>query len=102
MNYELVKIINGKTLLNHLQIECPYSLEHGRRLAPGIHAVVWPEGSPGGRYDKSAFFYGPFKSWKDAATLIRKLSEDGYQRPSDRIVTVATVLSRWLDQGLRG
>lgn len=71
MHYELVKVLDRGTLLNPVQIACPYQTRGGRPLARGIYAVVWSTETGPYRYDAQALYYGPFPSWRQASDFVR-------------------------------
>jgi hypothetical protein len=71
MDFELVKVIDRSTLLNPVQLQCPYRTRTGRPLERGIYAVVWPAHVPAHDYDSEARYFGPFRAWRDASAFVR-------------------------------
>lgn len=73
MHYELVRVIDRRRLLNPVQLEHRYRTPDKRPLKSGIYAVTWPTGAEPRRYDANARYFGPFPSWREAATYVRAL-----------------------------
>lgn len=70
-NFELVKVIDRSMLLNPVQLRRPYRTRNGRPLERGIYAVVWPAHAPVHDYDGDAYYYGPFRAWREATAFVR-------------------------------
>lgn len=72
VDFELVKVIDRSMLLNPVQMRRPYRTPNGRPLERGIYAVVWPPHVPAHQYDGDAYYYGPFRAWREASAFVRE------------------------------
>lgn len=58
---EVVRIIDGSSLIDPESWQRKYTTEAGRALEPGYYLVTWPEDVASPAYDERARYMGPFK-----------------------------------------
>jgi len=61
-DYEVVRVIDGDSLVDSESYQRRYRKRGGKPLAPGFYVVLWPDPSLRPRYDARAEFVGPFES----------------------------------------
>jgi hypothetical protein len=59
---EIVRVIDGASLLDSESYQRRYRRAGGRALAPGHYVVVWPRSCAAAAFDEEAEFIGPFDS----------------------------------------
>lgn len=70
MHYEIVKVIDRHTLLDHQVRRHAFRPPEGQRLANGIYAALWPSEDVDPAYDAGAVYVGPFPSWIKARQFV--------------------------------
>lgn len=86
--HEIVRVLNGKTLIDPESYECTYFTREGRPRAPGYYIVLWPPEVVTPRYDHQASYIGPFMLELHAKIMARRY-EGGYvveNRPATQTV----------------
>jgi hypothetical protein len=69
--YEVVCVIDERSLVDSESYQRRYHRPRGKALAPGFYVVIQPDPQGPPRYDARAEFVGPFES----ATLARAAME---------------------------
>lgn len=91
LRYEVVRILNGDSLIDCESYQRRYRMRDGSELAPGHYVVLWDESVGSPAFDENATYVGPYKSSSDASLkLIEFLrsgataAEAGNRDPLDR------------------
>jgi hypothetical protein len=73
--HEIVKILNGQTLINSESYQCAYRAADGVTLQPGFYLIFWPPSCLTSAYDQDARYFGPFFSRTEVDLVLRRSLE---------------------------
>jgi hypothetical protein len=73
IGYEVVRVIDGGSLIDAESYQRKYRAPAGRTLLPGCYVVGRPDNVHGAVYDERAEFIGPFDSLRAAESALRGL-----------------------------
>ena len=73
--HEIVKIIDGQTLINSESYQCAYRAAGGVTLQPGFYLIFWPPTCTTSAYDHDVRYFGPFFSRAEVNLLLRRSLE---------------------------
>jgi hypothetical protein len=62
VDYEVVRVIDGDSLVDSESYQRRYRHSSAQPLEPGFYVVLWPDPNSRPRYDARAEFVGPFES----------------------------------------
>jgi hypothetical protein len=62
LDYEVVRVIDGDSLVDSESYQRRYRRRGAPSLAPGFYVVLWPDPNSRPHYDARAEFVGPFES----------------------------------------
>ena len=75
--HEIVRVLEGNTLINAESYQCRYEARVGEFEA-GFYIIMWPEVVRLRVYNVDAQFCGPFATRKEAATALQRSVENRY------------------------
>jgi len=58
--YEIVRVLDQRSLIDAEACERTYATRAGEGLTPGYYVVIWPAGTRTPTFDASAEYLGPF------------------------------------------
>ena len=74
---EIVRILNGASLLDCESYQRQYRTRDGNALAPGHYIVLWDESVQSPEFDENATYVGPYKSSSVASLTLTELLRSG-------------------------
>lgn len=84
--HEIVRVLDGKTLINSESYQCRYDSQQFAELQVGVYIITWPQSVCQGEYDSNAQFIGPFATRAEAVTILQRALRAHYFADSDALV----------------
>lgn len=84
-HFEIVRVLDGSTLISAESKRCRYQTRRGTPLDPGYFVVVWPVLLRAPGYDRDAKYFGPFRTRAEASTVLQRSMGDYLERSSEML-----------------
>jgi hypothetical protein len=70
--FEIVRVLDDRSLVNSESYQCDYSVPHGDVLEPGYYVVTRDSPEALMNYDANAHFFGPCGSRAEAEAFVER------------------------------